>query len=75
MTNLPFHDGRSFALFLRNSAKERGLNLTDMFEKGIIERSLFYRYHANQRDPKISTIFDILERLSCSPLDVHRVTN
>ena len=38
MFQLPFHDGRSFALYLREGAKKKGLSMYQVFEKGVIEK-------------------------------------
>ena len=37
MTNLPFHDGRSFALYLKSEAKKKGISMYKLFEMGVIE--------------------------------------
>jgi len=64
---LPFHDARSFARFLRNAARDKGMSLDKIFENGVIDRSLYYRYLANERDPKLSTIFGAIEKLAQQP--------
>ena len=60
MINLPFHDGRSFALYLREGAKKKGLSMYQVFEKGLLDENCFYKYLANKREPKISTACNIL---------------
>ena len=64
MTNLPFHDGRSFAMYLKSEAKKKGISMYKLFEMGVIDKKLFRRYEMNKRDPKVSTAAGILERLA-----------
>ena len=64
MANLPFHDGRSFALYLKFEAKKKGISMYKLFEMGVIDKKLFRRYEMNKRDPKVSTAAGILERLA-----------
>ena len=64
MTNLPFHDGRSFALYLKSEAKKKGISMYKLFEMGVIDKKLFRRYERNKRGPKVSTAAGILERLA-----------
>ena len=61
---LPFHDGRSFALFLRERARDKGLSMYQVFELGVIDKKLFRRYERNERDPRISTIIRTLNMLA-----------
>lgn len=63
MINLPFHDGRSFALYLRSEAKKKGISMYKLFEMGVIDKGSYSRYFSNQRDPKLSTVFEVLMRL------------
>ena len=63
MTNLPFHDGRSFAMYLRDQLKLNGLDLKEAFSIGVIEDRMYRRYLNNEREPKISTANQILARV------------
>ncbi len=63
MFQLPFHDGRSFALYLREGAKKKGLSMYQVFEKGVIEKGQFYKYLSNSREPKISTAVEVIAKL------------
>ena len=64
MLQMPFHDGRSFALYLKSEAKKKGISTYKLFEMGVIDKKLFRRYEKNERDPKISTVVGILERMA-----------
>lgn len=64
--SMPFHDGRSFALYLKGLARDRGLSMYRMFELGVIDSSNFYRYLSNAREPKLSTVYAIMGRLALS---------
>lgn len=63
MFQLPFHDGRSFALYLKERAKNKGLSMYQVFEAGVIDKKLYRRYEKNIREPKISTVSEILMRI------------
>lgn len=63
MFQLPFHDGRSFALYLKERARNKGLSMYQVFEKGVIDENCFYKYMANKREPKISTVVNILVKI------------
>ena len=63
MLQMPFHDGRSFALFLKSEAKKKGISTYKLFEMGVIDKSLYYRYYSNKRDPRLSTICDVFIKL------------
>jgi len=45
---------------LKARAKEKGLSMYQVFEMGIIDENCFYKYLANKREPKISTVSQIL---------------
>ena len=64
MFQLPFHDGRSFALYLKERARIKGLSMYQVFEKGVIDKGLFSRYQQNKRDPRLSTINEIMLKLA-----------
>jgi len=61
---LPFHDGRSFALYLKERARTKGLSMYQVFEMGVIDKGLFSRYQQNKRDPRLSTINEIMLKLA-----------
>ncbi len=61
---MPFHDGRSFALYLRGIARDKGLSMYKVFDRGAIDSSNYYRYLTNAREPKISTANAIISRIS-----------
>ena len=63
MFQLPFHDGRSFALYLKERARTKGLSMYQVFENGVIDENCFYKYMANKREPKISTAVNILVKI------------
>jgi len=63
MFQLPFHDGRSFALYLKERARTKGLSMYQVFEAGVIDKKLYRRYEKNIREPKISTVAEILMRI------------
>ena len=60
---IPFHDGRSFALYLKSEAKKKGISMYKLFEMGVIDKSLYYRYYSNKQEPKISTINGIFTKI------------
>ena len=64
MNILPFHDGRSFALFLRARAKQKGLSMYQVFEMGVIDESGYYKYLGNRREPRVSTAAAAIKKLS-----------
>ena len=65
MFQLPFHDGRSFAIYLRERAKDQGLSTKDLFRREIIEEGSFYKYLSNKREPKLSTVYEVCSKLAC----------
>ena len=60
MINLPFHDGRSFALYLKSEATKKGISMYKLFEMGIVNENCYYKYLSNKREPKISTAKKII---------------
>ena len=64
MLQMPFHDGRSFALCLKSIAEKNGLSMYDLFQADIVSKDLFYRYRSNQREPKVSTAALIVARFN-----------
>jgi len=63
MFQMPFHDGRSFALFLKKKAREKGLSMYQLFEQGVVSESCYYKYLSNKREPKLSTVYAVLVEL------------
>ena len=42
MLQMPFHDGRSFALYLKSEAKKKGISMYKLFEMGVIDKSFLH---------------------------------
>ena len=63
MLQMPFHDGRSFALYLKSEAKKKGISMYKLFEMGIVNENCYYKYLSNKREPKISTICGIIGKM------------
>jgi hypothetical protein len=60
--SIPFNDGRSFALYLKGLARDRGITMKQVHDHGIIDKSLYSRYFYNLREPKVSTASAIVRR-------------
>ncbi len=65
---MPCHDGRSFALYLKSLARDKGLSMYKVFEYGVIDSGNFYKYLSNLREPKLSTMHAIMCRMASLPV-------